>query len=165
MTMYTIRQATWFAALALLACCASVRAADAAYESPEALVRALYAAHAGDAGPFFQTDDRARVDRWFAKEFADLIWNDTVAAAGEVGTIDADPLFAAQDTEIAELTIHPAKMDGDVDAQVDVTFTNFGEPQKIVYHLQLGNGVWRIVNIGYAEDSLYRRLKDASELP
>lgn len=128
--------------------------------TPEVVVAALYEAQARGDGPFFQTEDRARVERWFSPRLAQLIWDDAQAAQGEVGALEADPLHDAQDTEIAAFAVHAAEVDVD-SAQVRVTFTNFGEPRELVYLLERNVGAWRIANIEYGEDHLLERLRNA----
>ncbi|HKP47651.1 MAG TPA: DUF3828 domain-containing protein [Pyrinomonadaceae bacterium] len=114
--------------------------------TPVRLVADLYRQHKRHS-PFFQHTNRALVDRYFDRQVADLLWNipDT---PGEVGPLDGDPLYNAQDMEIKKFVIHPAKMVGDT-ARVLVTFTNFGKPQQINFVLvPVGSG-WRISNIKY----------------
>ena len=66
--------------------------------SPKALVADLYRQHNQKHSPFFQTRSRARVDQYFTKLLADLIWKDAHGSKGEVGALDGDPLYNAQDT-------------------------------------------------------------------
>ena len=68
--------------------------------TPEAMVADLYKQHDAKKSPFFQTKNRALVDKYFTKTLADLIWKDATTAKGEVGAIDGDPLYNAQDIEI-----------------------------------------------------------------
>src|SRR5207248_8070075 len=76
--------------------------------TPDALVRNLYAARKRPAtDPFFQTKSRARLYKYFAKDLADLIWKDAVSAKGEVGALDGDPLYNAQDMKITAFRIKP----------------------------------------------------------
>jgi len=143
---------------ALFAAAVPVCAAPAG--DPAEIVRSLYAAHAANQGPFFQDTDRARVDRWFIPALADLIWKDANGPDDEVGVIDGDPLHDAQDMQITDELVHEAKIDGD-DAEVLVTFTNFGEKKEITYLLQRSpDGAWRIANIDWGHATLYRVLKD-----
>lgn len=62
----------------------------AAAAAPDAVVRNLYAAHDADKGPFFQSKNRALVDRFFAKELADLIWKDAVCQQENGGICNLD---------------------------------------------------------------------------
>ena len=47
---------------------------------PEALVAELYRQHDKKRGPFYQTKDRALVEKYFDKSTADLIWKDAVGS-------------------------------------------------------------------------------------
>lgn len=132
----------------------------AAPAGPTEVVRALYAADAAGKGPFFQKEDRARLDEYFIPALADLLWQDANGPEGEVGVLDGDPLHDAQDMEIKDEVVHDAKVDGD-DAEVHVTFENFGEKKDIAYSLQRGpDGKWRIANIDWGHDTLYGVLKE-----
>lgn len=130
---------------------ASTRSHAAAAET---LVRALYKAHDGKSGPFFQTKSRARVDKYFTKSLAVLIWNDSVASARahEVGVIDGDPLYNAQDVEIKNFAVGRARVKADT-AIVPVTFTNFGKKQKIDFQLKLVKNSWKIDDIVYGGEA------------
>lgn len=128
--------------------------------APEALVAELYKVHDAKRSPFFQTKDRARVDKYFTKTLADLIWKDATSSKGEVGAIDGDPLYNAQDMEIKNFAIGKGVVKGD-SATVAVTFTNFGDKKTITYALKQVNAAWKIDDIKYGEgDSLMKWLKD-----
>lgn len=138
----------------------STGSAQAQTSLPEALVADLYKAHDGKKSPFFQTKDRALVDKYFTKPLADLIWKDATTAKDEVGAIDGDPLYNAQDTEIKNFAVGKGVVTGE-SARVAVTFTNFGEKKTIDYELKLVGGNWKIDNILYGKgDSLMKWLKD-----
>ncbi|HEX3283011.1 MAG TPA: DUF3828 domain-containing protein [Pyrinomonadaceae bacterium] len=114
--------------------------------TPEQVVAALYKQHKKQS-PFFQKKSRALVDRYFDKELADLIWN-IHNPPDEVGPIDGDPLYNAQDMEIRSFIIHKAKLTGDT-ATVLVTFTNFGKKQEVTFLLASRPSGWKITNIKY----------------
>jgi hypothetical protein len=123
---------------------------------PDVVVKKLYAAQKAGDGPFFQTENRAAVDRFFTKEFANLIWNDAVKASGEVGAIDFDPLFGSQDPQITDFEIMETGWGGDDKfgaedkAAVQVTFKNAGEKQMISFQFRQGkNKQWKIDDIRY----------------
>ena len=132
--------------------------------SPRALVVDLYRQHK-QRSPFFQTRSRALLDKYFGTELADLLWRDARSAGGEVGAIDGDPLFNAQDMEIknfaiAEGTGGPRMM------EVPVTFENFSEQHRILFRLFSDGGTgWKIGNIEYDDGaSLLEILKrDSAE--
>jgi uncharacterized membrane protein len=114
--------------------------------TPEQAVDALYKQHKRQS-PFFQTKSRALVDRFFDKELADLIWN-MPNTPDEVGPLDGDPLYNAQDMEIRNFVIHKAKVTGDT-ATVLVTFTNIGKKQEVKFLLASRRSGWKITNIKY----------------
>ena len=120
--------------------------------APDQIVKNLYAAQKAGTGPFFQHRNRAAVDRFFIKDFADLIWKDTEVAKGEVGTIDFDPLYNAQDTQIKAFKIgQPEYGEGNADlADVPVTFKNMGKAETVLFRLERGDGqTWKISDIYY----------------
>jgi hypothetical protein len=71
--------------------------------SPNALVADLYRVHNQKHSPFFQTRSRALLYKYFEKALADMLWKDAVKSKGEVGAIDGDPLYDAQDMEIKKV--------------------------------------------------------------
>ena len=118
--------------------------------SPDALVADLYRVHNHKHSPFFQTRSRALLYKYFEKDLADMLWKDAVKSKGEVGAIDGDPLYDAQDMEIKKFAIaKPGFADGK--ATVKVTFENFKEPKSFVFTLVNGRTGWRISNIEYGE--------------
>jgi hypothetical protein len=118
--------------------------------SPDALVSDLYKAAKQKRSPFFQTRSRALLYRYFEKGIADLIWKDAVHSKGEVGAIDGDPLYDAQDVEIKKFAIKKPRYE-EGRALVDVTFENFGKPQTIMFIIVKGKTGWRIRDIVYGE--------------
>jgi hypothetical protein len=129
-------------------------------ENAKALVADLYKQHDAQKGPFFQAKDRASLDKYFTKQLADLIWKDSTTAGDEVGAIDGDPLYDAQDMEIKNFAIGDAVIKGAA-ATVPVTFTNFGKKVTITYSLKQENKAWKIDNISYSRgDSLLKWLKE-----
>lgn len=120
--------------------------------TPRALVADLYRQHKKKRGPFFQTRSRALLDKYFARELADRIWRDARSAGDEVGAIDGDPLFNAQDMEIRNFSIQEA-VGGPRMVVVPVTFENLGQKHEIKFRLFSGGGRWRIGNIEYDDGS------------
>jgi len=115
--------------------------------SPEQLVSDLYRQHK-QRSPFFQTRSRALLDKYFTRELAGLIWRDARSSGDEVGALDGDPLFNAQDMKITNFQIQRATvMPGS--ASVPVTFANFGERHQIVFRLVQERGIWKIADIAY----------------
>ena len=128
--------------------------------TPDSLVAELYKSEKNKASPFFQDKNRALVDHYFTQELGDLIWKDATTSKGEVGAIDGDPLYDAQDMEIKEFVIHPAKTE-EGKATVLVTFVNFKEKKSITFHCVQQGGAWKISDIQYADYALLKLLKDS----
>jgi hypothetical protein len=118
---------------------------------PDAVVAALYRQHKRQS-PFFQTRSRALVDRYFEKQLGDLLWKDAITSKNEVGVIDGDPLYNAQDMEIKKFSIHRAVIGGDT-ADVLVTFENLGIKKQITFNLVPRRTGWKIANIKYDDGS------------
>ncbi len=125
--------------------------------SPNALVADLYRVHDHKHSPFFQTRNRALLDKYFEKSLADLIWKDAVSSKGEVGAIEADPLYDAQDVKTRKFAIGKAIF-ADGKAKVNVTFTNYDQPMKFVFILVNGRSGWRISDIEYGEGRSLREI-------
>ena len=123
--------------------------------APEALVAKLYEQHGREESPFFQTKSRALVDQYFEPTLAGLIWNDAVAASGEVGALGFDPLYDAQDTDIKNFAIQPGTVDEER-ASVVVAFDNFAEKKQLTYSLVLTDGSWKISDIAFGEGRTLR---------
>ena len=124
-------------------------------KSPDALVADLYKAHDQKRGPFFQTKSRALLYTYFEKSLADMIWKDRVTSKNEVGVLDGDPLYDAQDMEIKNFAIGKAAIEG-ARARVPVTFENFGQKKTLVFMLGKGSTGWRINDIDYGQEGTLR---------
>lgn len=133
-----------------------------AANSPEAVVTALYEAHARGKSPFFQSEDRASLDRSFVRAFADLIWKDAQQPAGEQGTISADPLIDAQDGDPTELSILVAEEPKDGKALITATFHLLGQARRVRFRMEQEDGAWKISDIlGHDFASLRESLQAA----
>lgn len=115
--------------------------------SPKELVGDLYRQHAKES-PFFQTRSRALIEKYFAAELGNLIWRDAHSSGDEVGALDGDPLFNAQDMDIKNFSIHEG-VGGPRMVVVPVSFENLGQKHEIKFRLFSGGGTWRIANIEY----------------
>jgi hypothetical protein len=123
---------------------------------PNVIVKNLYSAQAAGSGPFFQTKDRAALDKYFTRALADLIWKDAVSAGGEVGAIDFDPLYGSQDPQITDFTIMDTGWGGDSkfgpadEAVVQVTFKDSGKERMVSFQFKQGKDkVWKIYDVHY----------------
>jgi hypothetical protein len=127
----------------------------AAEEAPDAVVDALYEAHAARAddaslpplwddpqtrGRFFDSGLLALFEAMRARQ---------AATPDEVVGLDGDPFYDAQDWDISNLVVAPAQISGDA-ATVEVRFDNFGEPRQLVYGLLRTDGAWRVFDVTYA---------------
>lgn len=125
----------------------------AAAATADAVVKSLYAAQKTNKNPFFQTKSRALIDKFFVKDLADMIWKDSVEAKGELGAIDFDPFFYAQDSDIKQFSVQkPREAGGPDNAFVKVTFKNFGKADWIDYELRReANKTWKIAGVYYRD--------------
>ena len=88
--------------------------------------------------------------KYFEKSLADMIWKDAAASKGEVGAIDGDPLYDAQDMQIRKFVIgKPSYENGK--AKVNVSFENLGQKKTIVFLLANGRTGWKINDIDYGD--------------
>jgi hypothetical protein len=138
-------------------------AAPSTHEA-ETLVAELYREHDAHRGPFFQTDNKQLPDRYFEPSLADLIWKDAVDAKGEVGALELDPLYDAQDFEPKNFTIHPARTDG-ATALVLVSFDSFGQKRQLTFVLSPVAGTWKISDIRYTDGRTLRHVYRSVERP
>ncbi|MEZ0609550.1 DUF3828 domain-containing protein [Fibrella sp. WM1] len=127
--------------------------------SAQDVVAALYAAHDAQKSPFYQSESRTRIRQYFTSELANLIWRDAKSTSrGELGRLDADPLYDAQDTDVKEFIIQPAVVKNN-EAEVQVTFSNLGAKKTFTFLLRNENGNWRIGDILYGDGSqLHQKL-------
>ena len=119
--------------------------------SPRALVADLYRQHKKQS-PFFQRRSRALLDKYFARELANLLWQDAQSSGDEVGALDGDPLYNAQDMDIKNFSIQEG-IGGPRMVVVPVSFENFAQKHEIKFRLFSGGGTWRIANIEYDDGS------------
>jgi len=128
--------------------------------TPSALVADLYKQHNAKNSPFFQSKSRTLVDKYFTRDTADLIWKDSTTTSGEVGALNGDPLYDAQDTDIKKFIIGKASINGEK-ASVPVTFTNFDQKKTVTFAFVKEGGKWKIDDIGYGADyTLVSMLKE-----
>lgn len=142
---------------------ASNSATNRAALAPDVVVKNLYAVRKGGNNPFFQNKSRARVDKYFAKDLADLIWKDiSELKTGEIGALDFDPLINAQDEQITQFKIgKPEYGEGNLAvADVAVTFKNMGNAETVLFRLEQNAAKeWKISDVFYPTNNA-----DASSL-
>ena len=122
--------------------------------SPKDLVAQLYQAHRSKHDPL---DETALLDRYFDPALLQLYLKDKREAKGEVGRLDGDPLYNAQDIEITDFTISPPETAGG-ETRVTVRFKNLGKPARIVYLLRHQGDGWKISDIRYDDGSSLKKI-------
>ncbi len=153
-----------FLAVLLLAT-ASINFAQAkakpATSAPDAVVKNFYATHDAGKSPFFQTKNRALVDRYFMKEMADLIWKDALCQvkSGGICNLDFNVPYATNGGDRRDATQFqigkPEYGEGNSQlADVPVSFKLFAAQDKnaptitILYRLEQDkNKVWKISDV------------------
>lgn len=128
--------------------------------APETVVSELYKLHDARKGPFFQSKDRGLVDRFFTKTIADMIWRSNNGPEGEIGAIDFDPLYDAQDVEIKELKFAASDVKEN-EATVTASFLNFSDKRSVKFLMKRVGETWKIDDIKYTDMTLLGILKDA----
>jgi hypothetical protein len=121
--------------------------------SPDSVVRELYRVHNNGKGGVFEAKGKKYIYKFFDQKLADLIWKDiTETPEGDVGRLDFDPLYNAQDTGITNFQIGKPVVGGD-NSTVLVSFRNFGKPTRIKFEMHNGPEGWRIKNVIYGDKS------------
>ena len=121
--------------------------------SPDGVVRELYRVHNDGKGGVFEAKGKKYIYKFFDQKLADLIWKDiTETPEGEVGSLDFDPLYNAQDTGITNFQIGKPVVEGDK-STVLVSFRNFGKRTRIKFEMHNGKEGWRIKNVIYSDKS------------
>ena len=127
---------------------------SAADLSAKDLVAQLYQAHRSKHDPLDETD---LLGRYFDAPLLALYLKDKREAKGEVGRLDGDPLYNAQDIQIKDFSISAPEVSGG-ETRVTVRFKNLGKPARVVYALRrTGNG-WRISDIRYDDGSSLKKI-------
>lgn len=142
----------------LLALIALPALADSPNDSPQDLMRELYRVHDHGKGPL--------LDPAAAKERR-IFFTESLAAAldqelnrpdpAELGNLDFDPFYYAQDTDLGELDFAVAKVSGNATVAI-ARFSNFGEPIEISYRVVDDGRGWRIDDIDYGEGNTLRKI-------
>jgi hypothetical protein len=121
--------------------------------SPDSVVRELYRVHKNGKGGVFEAKGKKYIYKFFDQKLADLIWKDiTETPEGDVGNLDFDPLYNAQDTGISNFQIGKPVVEGDK-STVLVSFRNFGKRTRIKFEMHNGKEGWRIENVIYSDKS------------
>src|SRR4051794_28988621 len=105
--------------------------ASAADPTPKDLVAQLYQAHRSKHDPFIET---RLLNQYLDAPLLKLYLRDRRQAKEEVGRLDGDPLYNAQDIAIKDFHISPAKESGG-ETLVTVQFANLGRLTRVVFVL------------------------------
>lgn len=144
--------------LLVLLCAVYASTIFAADLSPNDVVAQLYKAHRSKHDPLSETD---LLGRYFDPVLLKLYLKDKREAKGEVGRLDGDPLYNAQETEITNFSVSKAEPAA-AETRVTVRFKNLSKPVRIVYVLrQTGDG-WRISDIRYQDGSSLKKILQAA---
>lgn len=122
--------------------------------SPKDLVAQLYQAHRSKHDPL---DETALLGRYLDPALLQLYLKDKREAKGEVGRLDGDPLYNAQDMEIKDFSVSAAEM-VDGEARVTVNFKNLDKPTRVLYMLSRTANGWKISDIRYDDGSSLKKI-------
>ena len=118
--------------------------------SPRKVVTDLYSAHAGKTDPLQYPASKKLLGAYFEQGLLSLFLKDQTESKGEVGKIDSDPLYDAQDFDIKDFSIALVAEQKD-SAEVAASFKNIGTSEKIVFLLSNTAQGWRITDIKYSD--------------
>ena len=120
--------------------------------SPTKVVTELYRAHNGKADPLQYPASKKLLGAYFAKGLLSRFLKEQSESKGEVGKLDFDPLYAAQDFDIKDFSVALVIEQKD-SAEVLASFKNIGTSEKIVFLLLPTAQGWRISDIRYSDGS------------
>src|SRR5437588_7381897 len=135
--------------LVLLVSFLTAAISSAADPSAKDLVAKLYQAHRSKHDPL---DETQLLGRYFDAALLKLYLKDKREAKGEVGRLDGDPLYNAQDIQITDFSISAPKTTG-AETLVMVRFKNIGKSTRVEYVLGRTADGWKISNIRYDDGS------------
>lgn len=123
------------------------------FDTPKALLEAFYQ-------PYFTDDFYEDETPYRSAALNALYANDASGTPdGEMGALSFDPYIDGQDFELADLKIGDPAISGDR-AEVNVSFTNFGDPVSLTYDLVKENGGWRIDDVASTTPGAEYRLSE-----
>ena len=141
-------------ALVLFISLLTAASSSAAELSPNDVVAQFYRAHRSKHDPL---DETQLLGRYFDAELLKLYLKDKREAKGEVGRLDGDPLYNAQDIEIKDFSISAPEAVGG-ETHVVAHFKNIGKPTRIVYVLSRTADGWRISDIHYDDGTSLKKI-------
>jgi Protein of unknown function (DUF3828) len=127
---------------------------SAADLSTKDLVTQFYQAHRSKHDPL---DETQLLGHYFDSALLKLYLKDKREAKGEVGRLDGDPLYNAQDMEIRDFSVSAPETAGG-ETRVTVHFKNLGQPTRVIYLLSRTDDGWRISDIRYDDGSSLKKI-------
>src|SRR5215510_7060297 len=121
-----------------------------AIRTPEELVAKLYEVHKGKSDPLQYPHSEKLLGRYFVDPLLKLYLNDQRESKGEVGKIDFDPLYDAQDFKITNFKIVRLN-NKDGDGLVAARFKYIGVDEEILFEMRKIKTGWRIADIKYKD--------------
>ena len=125
-------------------------------QTPDSVVKELYKIHdqdlKGNNDRILNGKSRKNLDKFFDKTLADFIWKDLTTHTDEVGVLDFDPFYNAQDFQITNFTVGLPKISGGR-ASVVVKFNNAGRKETLSYQFVQNKKSWKIADIKYSDGS------------
>ena len=118
--------------------------------SPTKVVTDLYRAHNAKTDPLQYPASKKLLGAFFEKGLLSLFLKDQSHSKGEVGKLDFDPLYDAQDSDIKDFSVALVAEQKD-SAEVAASFKNLGTNEKIVFLLSNTAPGWRITDIKYSD--------------
>jgi hypothetical protein len=120
------------------------------YSSPKELLEAFYEPYFSGSFPEDESQFRSTALQGLYDADAEL------TPDGEMGAINFDPYIDGQDYDIAAFEVGEPVITGQA-AEVEVRFTNFGQPRALTYELVFEDGGWVIDDVvSNNPDNLYR---------
>ncbi len=140
--------------------------------SAEGFLTTIYQAYVGDSSQTSKgiaLTDPAAIRRYFSPGLASLILDDSLSerARGDALVLGNDPFVGRDRWDIADLTVEVTPT-GPAKALGTVSFTNFGQPEKVVVELLKVGADWRITEIKWGPltlRSIYRLMWQATLEP
>jgi hypothetical protein len=126
--------------------------------SPKDVVAQLYKVQDDKKqDPFLETK---LLGHYFDAELTKLYLRDVREAKGEVGRLEVDPLYYAQDTEITEFSISDPQKAGS-ETVVTVRFKNMKKPKRIEFVMSHTTDGWKIADIRYQDGNSLKKILNA----
>lgn len=124
-----------------------------AYDTPQALIEAVYAPYLAQQ----MAEDEAS---WRSEHLNALYQADADRTPeGEMGALGFDPYINGQDWTITDLAIGEPALDGD-SGTVTVTFKNFGVDQELVYTVVQEADGWKVDDVEAVTGEVQYKLSD-----